>query len=156
MRLAWWGAAGVLLLEGLGGTLVSLWPRVKEGGFGGKIKVGRVDDYTVGSITYFTDARFYLSRVDDGFLALYRKCPHLGCVVPWRATERSEDKLASNGRFNCPCHGSIYDRYGRVTGGPAPRPMDLFPIKIEGGELIVDTGTVVQRPAYDKSQAVKA
>lgn len=156
LRLAWWGAAGVLLLEGLGGTLVSLWPRVKEGSFGGKVRAGRVDDYALGSLTYFEDARFYLSRVDDGFLALYRKCTHLGCVVPWRPDEKSEDRLASAGRFNCPCHGSIFDRYGLVKGGPAPRPLDLFPIKIEGGELIVDTGTEVKRVTYEKSQAVKA
>lgn len=156
LRLAWWGVAGVAVLEGLGATLVSLWPRVKEGGFGGKVKAGRVDDYALGSVTYFEEARFYLSRVDDGFLALYRKCTHLGCVVPWRPGEKAEDRLASAGRFNCPCHGSIFDRHGLVKGGPAPRPLDLFPIQITGGEIVVDTGTEVKRVAYDKSQAVKA
>jgi Rieske Fe-S protein len=48
--------------------------------------------------------------------------------------------FASAGRFNCPCHGSIYNRYGQIVQGPAPRPMDRFPIAISGGKITVQTG----------------
>ena len=41
------------------------------------------------------------------------------------------------------------------NGGPAPRPMDLFPISIEGGEIIVDTGTIIQRSGFDESQVIR-
>ncbi|MCS6329174.1 MAG: Rieske 2Fe-2S domain-containing protein, partial [Nitrospira sp.] len=40
-------------------------------------------------------------------------------------------------KFLCPCHGSSFDVNGRVTGGPAPRPLDVLPSKVEGGRLLV-------------------
>lgn len=43
-------------------------------------------------------------------------CTHLGCVVPWNASEN---------KFVCPCHGSQYDRTGKVTRGPAPLSLAL-------------------------------
>ena len=55
-------------------------------------------------------------------------CPHLGCGYRWD----SQDRL-----FKCPCHGSIYDIEGNVKGGPAPRPLDTLPVKVENGELLV-------------------
>ena len=109
----------------------------------------------VGTIAYFREGRCYLSRVESGFLALYRKCTHVGCVVPWLPDDPSEDNLAEKGRFNCPCHATLFDRYGLVHAGPASRPLDLFPINIEGGELIVDTGTIIQRSGFDESQVTE-
>ena len=155
---AWWTVTGLLVAETTVGLIASLWPKLKAGSFGTKIKVATVEEakaMPVGTVTYFSQQRFYLSRVESGFLAIYRKCPHLGCVVPWLADESSEDDLAAKGRFNCPCHGGVYDRYGVVHAGPPPRPMDLFPISIEGGELVVDTGTIIQRSAFDESQVTK-
>ena len=55
-------------------------------------------------------------------------CPHLGCGYRWD----SKDRL-----FKCPCHGSIYDIDGNVKGGPAPRPLDTLPNKVENGQLLV-------------------
>lgn len=109
----------------------------------------------VGTVIYFLEQRFYLSRVESGFLALYRKCTHVGCVVPWLDEDPSEDDLAAKGRFNCPCHGGIFDRYGVVHAGPPSRPLDIFPITIENGELVVDTGTIIQRSDFDESQVIK-
>ncbi|MBI2859424.1 MAG: Rieske 2Fe-2S domain-containing protein, partial [Chloroflexi bacterium] len=65
------------------------------------------------------------------------------------------DGLASSGRFNCPCHGSMFDRYGVVHAGPAPRPMDIFPISVEGGSVKVDTGKIIVRSVFHESQAVQ-
>ncbi len=150
--------AGLLVVEAAGGLVASLWPRVKAGGFGGKVSVASMEEakaMPVGTVTYFLEQRFYLSRVESGFLALYRKCPHVGCPVPWLPDDPSEDDLAAKGRFNCPCHSSIFDRHGVVRAGPAPRPMDLFPISIEGEEIIVDTGTIIQRSGFDESQVIR-
>ncbi len=155
---AWWVAAGLLVVETTGGSVASLWPKLKAGSFGTKVKVASVEEVKampVGTVAYFPEQRLYLSRVESGFLALYRRCTHLGCVLPWRADDPSEDALASNGRFNCPCHGGIFDRYGVVHSGPPPRPLDLFPITIDKGEVIVDTGTIISRSGFDKSQVTK-
>ena len=151
-----WAALAVMAVEGAAGTLASLWPKAQSAAAGNRVTVGRPSDFPVGSVTRFPEDGFFLAHVDSGFLALSQVCTHLGCIVPWRPDEKSEDALAPNGRFNCPCHGSIFDRYGRVLVAPATRPMDLHPITLEGGKLVVDTGVVVKRQAYEASQAFKA
>ena len=83
---------------------------------------------------------------DGGFLALYRKCTHLGCTVPW---------VADRERFACPCHASVFDVRGDVLSPPAPRPLDLFPVRIENGIVKVDTRTPQRREAFDPSQVVR-
>jgi cytochrome b6-f complex iron-sulfur subunit len=90
--------------------------------------------------------RFYVIRNEDGLMAFYWKCTHLGCTVPWAQAEN---------RFHCPCHGSIFDRHGLVTGGPAPRPLDIMEIKLQGDNVIVNTGKIIQRTGFDPSQVTK-
>lgn len=155
---AWWAVAGLVGIEAAGGVVASLWPKLKTGSFGSKLAVASVEEVKampVGTIAYFREARLYLSHVDSGIIALYRKCTHVGCVVPWLPDDPSEDDLGDKGRFNCPCHGAIYDRFGLVHAGPAPRPLDLFPISIEDGDVIVDTGTIISRSGFDESQVTK-
>jgi cytochrome b6-f complex iron-sulfur subunit len=91
--------------------------------------------------------KFWLINNADGALALYWKCPHLGCTVPWETSE---------GQFHCPCHQSIYDRNGVLISGPAPRPMDLMAMRVdEAGNVVVHTGEITERDGYDTSQAVR-
>ena len=69
-------------------------------------------------------------------VALYQKCVHLGCRVPWCQTSQW---------FECPCHGSKYNRVGEKRGGPAPRGLDRFVARrSSGGSITVDTGTIVR------------
>lgn len=76
--------------------------------------------------------------LDAGVVALYQKCPHLGCRVP---------NCNSSQWFECPCHGSQYNQVGEKRGGPAPRGMDRFAMSIDSsGALIVDTGRIIQGP----------
>jgi Rieske Fe-S protein len=49
----------------------------------------------------------------------------------------------------------MFDRYGMVRAGPPPRPLDLFPISIVNKELVVDTGTIIQRSGFDQSQVTE-
>jgi len=155
MAYGLWAAAIALVVEGGVISVQAMRALPKTAAFGSKFEAGKVSDFEVGSVTYFLDGRFYVSRLPGGLLALYRKCTHLGCVVPWRPDEQSEDNLAGSGRFNCPCHGSRFDRHGVVKGGPAPRPLDIFPIEIDGDKVIVDTGTIITRASYDESQLTK-
>ncbi|HKK02248.1 MAG TPA: ubiquinol-cytochrome c reductase iron-sulfur subunit [Desulfuromonadales bacterium] len=55
-------------------------------------------------------------------------CTHLGCHYNWDA---------QRGQFVCPCHGSMFTPEGKVVGGPAPRPLDTLPWKVEKGVLYV-------------------
>ena len=108
------------------------------GAFGGTVVAGSVTDFKVGDVKQVREGKFYLTRVPEGFIALYWKCPHLGCTVPWAAQDPAmpgppdggDLAFTDKGRFKCPCHGSIYNRYGQIIQGPAPRPMDRFPHQV--------------------------
>src|SRR3990172_10022434 len=98
-------------------------------------------------------------QAEAGLLALWRKCPHLGCTVPWRPDFTF---LGRTGWFRCPCHGSTYTKEGGVlVYGPAPRPLDLFTLEVQGDKsVVVTTGVTVaikgspenptQTPPYDE------
>jgi cytochrome b6-f complex iron-sulfur subunit len=79
--------------------------------------------------------------------ALWRKCPHLGCSVPYTSTFSFEDPRSNesySGWFRCPCHGSTYSDSGVKVFGPAPRSLDLFPVVLEDdGSISVDVGKVI-------------
>jgi len=79
-----------------------------------------------------------LPSLEAGVAVLYQKCPHLGCRVPECKTSQW---------FECPCHGSQYNRNGEKKGGPAPRGMDRFPGSLDPrGNLVINTGQIVQGP----------
>ena len=78
-----------------------------------------------------------LPGMEAGVVALYQKCPHLGCRVPSCQTSQW---------FECPCHGSQYNQAGEKKGGPAPRGMDRFAMEVTGGVLTVDTGQIFEGP----------
>ena len=118
--------------------------RSTTGGFGGKVAVGKLDDIIAGirsrrAASSTPPRRAPGSRrtrptrsprprpsttsrcspaCERASIALYQKCPHLGCRVP---------QCVSSQWFECPCHGSQYNRVGEKKGGPAPRGMDHFP-----------------------------
>ena len=150
-----WKVGGAALLGAAGYTAYEALSPLSTGAAGGRIEVGSASNFSTGTATYFAEGRFYVVNVGDQILALSQKCPHLGCVVPWRPDDPTEDSLEPKGRFNCPCHGSIYDRFGVIRAGPAPRPMDIMAVSIENGNLVVDTGKITQRTGYDPGQAFK-
>ena len=105
---------------------------------------GALDQFTPGSVTAFVRGRFYLARLaDGGFLALSRKCTHLGCTVPWVVEEK---------KFICPCHGSAFDITGDVISPPAPRALDMYPVIIENDIVKVDTGRLLKRSEFRADQ----
>ncbi|WP_052664862.1 ubiquinol-cytochrome c reductase iron-sulfur subunit [Nitriliruptor alkaliphilus] len=77
---------------------------------------------------------------DVGLMALYtQRCVHLGCAVPWCQTSQW---------WECPCHGSRYNRLGEWVRGPAPRGLDRYASSIDdAGTLIVDFGDLRTGPA---------
>lgn len=156
--LAWagWGTMALVGLQAVVAFIFFFWPR-KLGTFGSTLSAGNAADYKVGDVKYFVDGKFYLVRLQEGFMALYQKCPHVGCTVPWRPDfEFSYAGGTVKGLFRCPCHGSTYLPNGQIIFGPAPRPMDYMRITGDGGRLMVNTGAIRRRDAWDPSQAFQA
>jgi cytochrome b6-f complex iron-sulfur subunit len=109
---------------------------------------GPIERFEPGSVTAFGEGHFYLARLEDGgFLALHRKCTHLGCTVPWSANEQ---------RFSCPCHGSAFDIRGDVLSAPATRALDRFAVKIDNGVVKVDTSRPIRRAVFEVEQVARA
>jgi cytochrome b6-f complex iron-sulfur subunit len=148
---------GVALLDFGALSLAMLWTTPK-GGFGGKVLVPksladiRAEMASTRQPFYYAPGRFYLvpyavedtgnqyvkaGLVAGGLMALYQRCVHLGCKVPF---------CVSSQWFECPCHGSKYNRAGEYKLGPAPRGLDRFALTIEGEEVTVDTVFVVTGP----------
>jgi cytochrome b6-f complex iron-sulfur subunit len=138
--------------------LAFFWPKL-TGGFGADIDAGPVSDLQSQVFTpaggvlplFIPEARAYVvpapdelsaqfegqSVATDGLMALYMRCVHLGCRVPWCAPSQG---------FECPCHGSRYNAVGEYFGGPAPRNLDRFVIENQGGRLIIRTGSIIETP----------
>ena len=160
-------ATGTLMSASLGGfaaALIAFLWKGADSGFGSKINAGKLED-VIGQIRankgflYLPEARAWVteypkeaiskadaiyagqgpvfSGMSEGIVALYQKCPHLGCKVPECKTSQW---------FECPCHGSQYNRVGEKKGGPAPRGMDRFGVSVNNGIVVIDTGTVFAGP----------
>jgi len=69
--------------------------------------------------TASTHGGFVIRRSEDpnDLLLLNSRCTHLACTVNWKEEE---------GIFACPCHDAGFDKEGRVTHGPPPRPLDRY------------------------------
>jgi cytochrome b6-f complex iron-sulfur subunit len=146
-------------LSGLGAAIIAfLWPK-SGGGFGSKVAIGSTEDVENGvkagsGFFYVPEARSYVTKfpaeglekaaaaypesvyagMEEGYVAIYQRCVHLGCRVPQCLTSQW---------FECPCHGSQYNRVGEKKGGPAPRGLDHFALSVENGKVFVNTATVI-------------
>lgn len=106
-------------------------------GFGGMIKGGDPTDISASGIEELSAAQAYVTKEGEEVVALWWRCPHLGCKVPW---------CESAGEFECPCHGSRFNRLGEYRSGPSPRGMDRFAVEVSEGEIVIDTGSITNGP----------
>lgn len=107
--------------------------------------VGKMNDFEIGrtvsvkfedssplpwaGVTAHTAA--WLRRVsEDEFIAFAINCSHLGCPVRW---------LPDANLFMCPCHGGVYYADGQVAAGPPPRPLTRYAVRIQNGEVQLQT-----------------
>jgi cytochrome b6-f complex iron-sulfur subunit len=146
VRNAALGAVLVILAQIGAGTVRLLWPN-KTGAFGKELTVSAANIPPVDGTPFTnTQGKFYLVHTSDGLMALYWKCPHLGCTVPWNEDEK---------QFHCPCHQSQYNRHGERVAGPAPRPLELMAAHYDAnGNVIVNTGAVTERKHFEPDQAL--
>ena len=160
---------GLWLLEITAGTIGFLWPNL-SGGFGGKVTVGDITaaeanpaatgaggSFKDGAPAYFQSAQAFVVLLDPnvGYAAggdpagdgaatnvrtLYQRCTHLGCKPNF---------CIKSFWFECPCHGSRYDRLGIKVKelGPAPRSLDRFASSVDDkGVLTIDTSKITLGP----------
>ncbi len=142
----------------------------KPTGFGGVVNVASSRIPSPGDDPVrITEGKFWLVNLNGpegdvlgvggtgGLVALYWKCPHLGCSVPWVP---GFNGAAVNfpgivGWFRCPCHGSTYSRAGIRVFGPAPRPMDTMGLAVNAdGSINVNTGLITNGTVDNPLRAV--
>jgi cytochrome b6-f complex iron-sulfur subunit len=156
--------AGILLFTGsLTAGFLAFFNKRNPVGFGAPVTVSaaQIPD-AGGEPARISEGKFWLVNLQGtqgdvlgaggtgGLLALYWKCPHLGCTVPWRAdfAGAQVNFPGVTGWFRCPCHGSTYSRAGVRVFGPAPRSMDTFLITVNGdGSLTVNTRAITSGAA---------
>jgi cytochrome b6-f complex iron-sulfur subunit len=169
LRLSLAAALGMWLTEVVAGSIGFLWPNL-TGGFGGRVTVGNLSAvaahpaspdptaaFADGAPAYAQNAKAFIVLLDPsrGFIegqnplgdgaatnvrTLYQRCTHLGCKPNF---------CPKNYWFECPCHGSRYDRLGiKVANlGPAPRSLDRFASEVDAqGVLTIDTSKITLGP----------
>jgi cytochrome b6-f complex iron-sulfur subunit len=144
---------GIFFVALGGAFFVFALPRFGAGEFGGTFDLGQVGgavDPVDAAPRSNTGARSWISNTDKGVLALYNVCVHLGCLYAWQPVTF---------RFECPCHGSKYQKDGTYISGPAPRSLDRFVIQFidASGKVIAETnakGDPVPIPSPDANLVV--
>jgi cytochrome b6-f complex iron-sulfur subunit len=160
--------AAVSLAGGIATALQFTWPRNVKG-FGGVFTVPKELLPKPGADpVMFVQAQAFIANLEHGegafegvgatgaggILALWRKCPHLGCSVPWNP---GFEYGGAKGWFRCPCHQSTYTKAGVRVFGPAPRPMDTFAIAFDAqGRLLIDTGKITTGGEDNPRRAIPA
>lgn len=134
LNFAWLASLGFLMVDLAGVTYLFAMPRFREGEFGGVVPMGTVADLPpAGSPPVNQPAvKLWLSNTEEGVVALYKVCTHLGCLYNWNNQEV---------KFICPCHGSQFQPDGEWIAGPASRSTDRFHIQIvtEDGTVLAET-----------------
>jgi cytochrome b6-f complex iron-sulfur subunit len=158
-----WGASMALFMAQFGGAIfLFAFPRFREGEFGGRTTIGPVAEKLPqpdSPPVAFPEVKVWLANIgpnnadigggQQGLVALYRVCVHLGCLYAW---------VDSTSRFECPCHGSKYELDGTYIEGPAPRDLDRFVVKLVDaqGNVVVQTDTDKNSPNYGGPVALPA
>lgn len=132
-----WKVGGALLVGAAGYTAYEALRPLTTGASGAKLSLGDPKAFPTGTATYFSEGRLFVVNAKGDLFALSQKCPHLGCKVPF---------CKSSGRFECPCHGSIYDLAGEYITGPSPRGMDRYKLEVKANTVVVDTSQLSSGP----------
>jgi nitrite reductase/ring-hydroxylating ferredoxin subunit len=140
---AGWRLGGSLLAVAAGWTVFESLRPLGGTTKGGPVMLAATSSYPAGTATYVPEGRLFIANTGTTLLAISQKCPHLGCRVPF---------CDSSGRFECPCHGSVFDLGGEWIEGPSPVGMTQYPISLDGDAVVVDTSKEITGPARGANQ----
>jgi cytochrome b6-f complex iron-sulfur subunit len=108
-----------------------------------------MDDFPVGTVKAFVKGKFFLVRLEDGFLAVSRWCTHMNGLLSWKK---------EHWHFYCPMHGAMFNRKGESL--PCSRPCPTLRLHLlsigTDGRITVDPDTAIERDGYHPDQAVPA
>ena len=107
-----------------------LWPPAAKTGGEGSVAIP-LEEMRVGQsrVVPIRGEPVLLIREENKVVALSAVCTHLGCIV----------KYKGGGVIHCPCHAASFDLNGNVTGGPAPRPLAYYRVRIVGGRIVIES-----------------
>ncbi len=162
LQMSFWSGLGAIVAGTVASGVDFLFPRGVSG-FGSKVTLSESEVPPPGQKVVVASGRFWLSNLTaeqggPGLLALWWKCPHLGCTVPWKEKFVWPDPATgapTQGWFRCPCHGSTYTDAGVLVYGPAPRPLDTMALTVENGRITVDTGKITPGAQDNPQRAVR-
>jgi len=163
LQLAFWTGIGASIAGVAAGGLDFVYPRGVSG-FGGTVSVNADAVPAPGQKIQVPVGRFWLVNLTEeqggpGLLALWWKCPHLGCTVPWKPAFSFVDPdtgADKKGWFRCPCHGSTYTDAGVRVFGPAPRSLDTMALSIGAdGRVSINTGSTTNGTPNNAERAVR-
>ena len=133
-------ATGIVVLGGIGVTFEYLTPNVLLE-IPKVFKIGPINSIQPNSVIFEPEQRTFVVREEQGsFYALSAVCTHLGCTTKWNDIGAAGNSAAV---ISCPCHGSLFNKYGEVLQGPAPRTLDKYRVQLEDDKLVINTGEKV-------------
>ena len=111
-------------------ALAYLWPATKSGPVKTREEAGSAAGWDVWQAKKIAAGGkpVLVVRTDQGFVAMSAVCTHLGCLVEFDSAAR---------KVLCPCHAGLFDLQGRVTGGPPPRPLQIYSVSEVQGKIYV-------------------
>ncbi len=134
LGIAAFGTAILSTFSALAGTLRFMKPNVRYEE-SAQFKIGKPENFPEGTFRKLDDKKVFIYSDSDGIYAISSVCTHLGCIV-----------YPTDWGFQCPCHGSQYNKEGKVIAGPAPRTLPWYEINQEVDRtLIVDSSREVEK-----------
>jgi len=130
-----WKAGVALIGAAAAWTTWDLLRPLPGSALGGSVKTIAPSEVPTNTTVYVQAAQTFLTRIGDDVVALRQKCPHLGCTVSW---------CENAGEFECPCHGSTFNRAGEVRSGPSPRGLDRYAVTVSDDFVDVNTGEIIE------------
>jgi menaquinol-cytochrome c reductase iron-sulfur subunit len=147
MQSAIWGMGGVIGLGfGVPAVAYVVGPSLKNQQAETWMRLGPTSKVEIGTPTLFSftlqaqtgwitsnqEISVYILSTDGRtYVAMSNICTHLGCHIRW---------ISEQNEFFCPCHNGVFDISGNVIGGPPPRPLDRYDVKVEDDQLFVLIG----------------
>lgn len=97
------------------------------------VKVGKTSDISDGKMKLFqiNGKQITVANTQGEYLAFDDRCTHAGCSLA--------AGVLNSHNVTCYCHGAQFDaKTGKVIAPPAVKPLNIYNVKVEGEEILVE------------------